>query len=147
MVSNGRKKLHIVWGVGGRNKLSVGYTSSRYLIGLCSIFDCSSFQFWATTSASWHEGVLDDGLCHFGAVGAHRLGSDFAAGLIYVLFFSWITLSLAAWAAQKGEKSRHLIHFTFGAEIPKLCETHASFFSMQRCRNVAPLLLVEKKKK
>lgn len=54
-------------------------------------------------------------------------------------------LQTTAWAAQKGEKSCHLIHFTFGAEIPKLCETHASFFSMQRCRNVAPLLLVEKK--
>lgn len=113
VVSNGRRKLCIVWGAGGRNKLSVVYTSSRYLIGLCSIFDCSSFQFWATTSVSWHEGILDDGLCHFGAVGAHRLGSDFAAGLIYVLFFSWITLSLADYCLGFPEGRKKLTFNTF----------------------------------
>lgn len=60
------------------------------LVSQCVLFHflTNSFQFGARTSVSWHEGILDDGSCHFRPVGDFRPERELAAGLIYVLPFS-----------------------------------------------------------
>lgn len=107
------------------------YTSSWYftVIFFFHFFWTKSFQFGASTSVRWHEGILDDGLCRFRPVGEYRPQSDLAAGLIYVLLCSWISLPLLespGSSSQKGKGSSHLMHFRFDAGTPVFFGTWAS---------------------
>lgn len=152
VMCSGREKLCVVWGffLGGWNEQTkCVYTSSWCLVVFCSFFDCSSFQLCARTSVSWHEGILDDGLCHFRAVGEHRPGSDVAAGLIYVL--CWAE-SVSIWyellpRLSRREKEAVISYVLALVQIPTLCEVHVGFLKMQcACMHVTPFLSGEKTK-
>lgn len=135
VMSSGREKLCVVLGFffgGGNEQTECVYTSSRCLVVFCSFFDCSSFQLCARTSVSWHEGILDDGLCHFRAVGEHRPGSDLAAGLIYVL--CWAE-SVSIWCEllpglSRRDKEAVISYILALVQNPTLCEIHAGFLKM-----------------